>query len=201
MISYTTLTDKELTDLLNQQDELAYEAIYRRYWSAVYDFARKSARDEDDAKDIVQEIFASIYANIGKKDFSKIEIKPYLYQAVRYKTIDLFKKGLGKVSLTDSLAEYLNTYQTDSAEQTLIEKETVAMLEDEISRLPRKMREIFELARDRSLSRREIADITNLSEENVKKQIYNARKTLWKKLSKHFCFYLMIIIILIGRAL
>jgi RNA polymerase sigma-70 factor (ECF subfamily) len=49
-----------------------------------------------------------------------------------------------------------------SIEEYMNEKELISLVEKEVSKLPKKMREVFELSRNAGLSHREIADKLNL---------------------------------------
>jgi RNA polymerase sigma-70 factor, ECF subfamily len=198
MITYHTLTDRELTDLLNNRDVAAYEEIYNRYWKIMYGFARRMVQDHDQAKDIVQDAFTKLYANIGSTDFSHIQIAPYLYRTVKNIVIDLADRHKHREKYIHSLRDYLNAGQfvTDEAIQ---EKEIMRRIEEEIAQLPKKMRVIFELSRKEFMTRKEIADKINISEETVKKQIANAIKLLRSKLSMFFCISVMMLILLLNR--
>jgi RNA polymerase sigma factor (sigma-70 family) len=62
----------------------------------------------------------------------------------------------------------------------------LALIEKEIEALSPKMRQVFEMSRNTTLSRKEIAAELNLSEETVKSHIHHALKTLKTKLGPLF---------------
>jgi len=190
MNNYTTLKDDELTALLNEQDLRAYEEIYNRYWRIMFEFARKRMQDNDLAKDIVQDSFISLYSQIGKTDFRKISIASYLYKTVQNTAINHMVRDQRKNTYLASLRDFVNAGQYITDEQVR-EKEILRQIDEEVARLPRKMRAIFEMSRKGYMSRREIAEATNVSEETVKKQIANALKLIRNKLGMLFFFYLM----------
>lgn len=182
---YKLFTDTELADLLNQRDKIAFEEVYRRYWPILYHFARKMLQDNEQAKDIVQDTFTKLYLQVGVLDFQQIKLAPYLYALVRNAVITLINRNKLKNNYIVSFQNYVNAgeYVTDNQ---VLENEMQRQINEGIASLPPKMREIFELSRKANLSRKEIAETTRLSEETVKKQIYNAVKILRSKLSALF---------------
>ncbi|MNL17944.1 RNA polymerase sigma factor [compost metagenome] len=61
--------------------------------------------------------------------------------------------------------------------------ELTRLIDKEVSALPQKMKEIFEMSRNQELSHREIAAQLNISDHTVKKQINNAIKILRPKIT------------------
>ncbi len=70
------------------------------------------------------------------------------------------------------------------------EKQMKAIIEREISKLPKKMRIVFELSRNEHLSHKEIAETLNLSEQTVTDQIKKALKILRTRMG--MCFFLVL---------
>ncbi|MGD8376701.1 MAG: sigma-70 family RNA polymerase sigma factor [Acidobacteriota bacterium] len=55
----------ELLERCRRGDELAWEALVRRYQGRVYGLALHYVRDADEARDLAQEVFVRIYAKLG----------------------------------------------------------------------------------------------------------------------------------------
>jgi hypothetical protein len=70
MAAYGTYTDQELTALLKGGDERAYTEIYTRYWPLLFRHSLKMLHDEDQAMDVVQDIFTSLWFNRDVLDFN-----------------------------------------------------------------------------------------------------------------------------------
>ena len=73
-----------------------------------------------------------------------------------------------------------------SAQERLESEEQLLMLEDIIRRLPEKQRTIFQLREVEDLSYKQIAEVMNISEEQVKVNIFRARhkiKTFFERLA------------------
>lgn len=173
-------SDAALLELFQSGQMQAYEEVYRRYWSLLYIAACKILREEDEAKDIVQEVFLS-FLHKGPALQLTTSLSAYLYTAVRYKVLDRIKHLQVKETYFASLASYAEAAQL-LTDDRLLEKELVEKMEAAIRQLPDKMRVVFELSRQESLSHKEIAHLLQISDKTVKKQIANALKVLRIKL-------------------
>jgi len=174
------LSDETLLQEFQAGNTRAFEHIYNRYKGLLYVHAYKMLRDEDEAKDVVQELFAKLYtrANIV---FLKTTLSAYLYTSVRNRILDIIAHKRIKTVYLASLEEFVQrgVYTTD---QIMREKELAFQIEKEVSMLPDKMRLIFELSRKANLSHKEIAAKLDISDKTVKKQINNAIKLIKVKL-------------------
>lgn len=181
MDNYTDLADDVLLDLLTSGDHLAYKQIYQRYWAVLYRHARRMISDEEEAKDLIQDLFTNLWY---KADELKIEtsLSSYLYGTVRYQVFGLIDKRKVRQQHITSLQKFMKEaeFTTDT---TVRENELKRLIEREISMLPPKMREVFELSRKSQLNHREISQQMDISDQTVKKQIYNAVKILRLKFS------------------
>lgn len=173
---YPALSDTQLLQLFKSGDESAYEEIYRRYWSLIFIAGMKVLSDEDEVKDIVQDVFLSLWTNISTIQINN-SLNVYLYSAVRYKMLDRIRHNKVKGNYLLSLHDYSEAahHLTDGK---VIEKELITAIENAIALLPDKMRAVYELSRNEQLSHKEIARILNISDKTVKKQINNALKLL-----------------------
>lgn len=190
MAAHSTLLDNELVDLLKSGDQNAYTQIYDRYQGLLFVYACKITKDEDEAEDIVQEVFFYLWDK-RRTIFFKTSLSAYLYSAVRYKYFNLLDHKKVRANYAGSLQEFMEKGDVQ-ADHVIREKELTRLIEKEISLLPAKMREIFELSRKEHLSHKEIAEKLNLSEKTVKNQINNALKELRVKLGMFtFLLFLM----------
>jgi RNA polymerase sigma-70 factor (family 1) len=186
-----TLSDSELTNLLRESNHRAYTEIYNRYFTLLYTHAYKKLRDEEQAKDIVQDVFTSLWYKRDTNFIGK-NLAGYLYIAVRNKIFDLFAHEKVKDSHLLSLRDFISFGNTVSADYLIREKQLKAYIEKEIQGLSPKMRLIFEMSRKEHRSHKEIAAILNTTENNVSKQIQNALNVLRTKLGLVMYIYFLI---------
>ncbi|MDR6781573.1 RNA polymerase sigma-70 factor (family 1) [Pedobacter africanus] len=172
-------TDEELFVLLRTGDHDAYKQIFERFYGVLYLHALKILRDEDEAKDIVQELFELLWR---KKDTLLLNgsLSAYLYTATRNMVLNLIEHRKVKGRYLDSLKEFID--EDPCLPDALVrEKELKHIIEQEIEALPVKMGEIFKLSRTEHLSHKEIASQLQLSELTVKTQVKRALKILKPK--------------------
>jgi len=181
MSAYQKLSDGELTELLIKGDEAAFAEIYLRYWTIMYMHALKMLRNEEDARDVVQELFTSLWTK-GPAMTSSVNLSGYLYISVRNKVLDLIAQERVRTTHLDSLALYMETY-SDKTIEDITEREMMQALDLEIQQLPGKMRVIFEMRVKHHKTYKEIAEELNISDKTVKKQVSNAIKIIKPRLS------------------
>lgn len=180
---YKTYSDEELAERILEGDERAYVEVYDRYFGIIYAFSRKMLQDDDQAEDITQDIFLTLYEKMGC--LRVISLRAYLYQSARYALIDHSRKQQSRINYMAGLTDYYaqGVWCTDD---TVIENELRSQIEKQIDQLPVKMRTIFELSRKSYLNNKEIAAQVGISEGTVRLQIHHAIARLRSRLTIFF---------------
>lgn len=176
---YSNFSDEELTALLKQGDQIAFTEIYNRYWAEMYYHTFRMLKDEDSAKDVVQDVFSTLWLKSSALN-ANMKLSGHLYISVRNKVLNLVAQNKVRNDYLSSVAAFI----TQSVNDSLLfdEREIIEIVEAEIKNLPPRMREIFELSRKDNLSHKEIAEKLNLSDQTVKKQVHNALKIIKNKI-------------------
>ncbi len=181
MSDYKTLSDSDLVARLKTDDALAYTEIYERYYYLMFVFAYKKLRDEDLAKDIVQELFTNFWEKRdGINSFNNFAA--YLYTSIRNRVFDFIAHQNVSSKYLQSISEYSLTESNANTDHLIREKQLKAYIESAINELPIKMREVFLLSRKSELTYKEIAQKLSISERTVNNQISNALSRLKIKL-------------------
>jgi RNA polymerase sigma-70 factor (family 1) len=164
MSALLPLTDVELLALLRAGDRNAFTAIYERYNGLLYTFAYKLTADREAAKDIVQELFISLW---NKREETELTgaLNSYLYSAVRYRFL---KQVAHEKARTKYAEEFLLSMETATSQETVTEQELILKVEELLSHLPPKMARILAMNKLQHLSNKEIAEEMQLSEKTVK---------------------------------
>lgn len=187
MSVYNSYTDSELATLLIQDDRAAFAEIYERYWSILLNHALKMLGSEDEAKDVIQDVFSTLWQKRTTLEIHT-SLASFLYISVRYQVL--------KVIRHSKVAErYLSTLQRNIEEGLPAtdlpqERELAKRIEDGIRQLPPRMKEVFELSRIHGYSYREIAEKLDLADNTVKRQVSNALKILRIRLNQLLFFFL-----------
>jgi len=176
MNNYKGFSDSELFDLLKNNDQAAYLEIYDRYKVLLQNHAIRKLPEMDDVEDILQELFIDLWEKRANIHLTT-GLGNYLYTAVRNRIFNLFYKRQRQTNYLNSLTSVIEKgeYVTDI---TLREKEFSEIIRNEINLLPPRMKEVFLLHRNESLTYKEIADLLGTSELTVATQIKKSLKTL-----------------------
>lgn len=184
------IDDEEVLHAFQQGDRNAYELIYDKYWAILYRHARKMLQNDEEAKDVVQEVFVTFWLK-ARETTIHMPLGAFLYTTTRNKILDQIKHSKVKAKYMASLKDEMeNAVQPPDA---LVRQHDLAyQIELEIRMLPAKMREIFELSRKEYRSHKEISEYLNISDKTVKKQISNALHILKAKLGPLLIFFLFL---------
>ena len=180
MEKYGAYTDQVLAYRLKDGDRVAFGEIYRRYWPVLWTHALKMIRNEDDARDVIQELFVGLWERSEQLN-PEANLAGYLYTMLRNRILDLIEQQKVRAGHLESLAQYV-TRSDRTVLETIAEKELMQALSREVAQLPPRMRRIFELRTKEHLSYKEIAEHLDISDKTVKKQISNAIKIIRPKL-------------------
>lgn len=181
-------TDAVLLARLKVGDQDAFYEIYDRYSLTLLNHAQKKLRQREEARDIVQGVFAMLWqkrATLGKVR----NLSAFLYASVRNAVLNRFAHREVKDRYHRSMAEFQKVYPHD-ADHLIREKQLKEAIEQEIRGMPRRMQEVFELSRKEYLSHQEIAERLGISERTVASHITHALKILRDRFGVSVLFHL-----------
>jgi len=189
MSKYRGLSDFELIDMLKKDDQLAFAEIYDRYKAPLFIHAYNLVKDEDEAKDILQQVFVNFWASrdqiINSPNFAG-----YLYKSVKNKFLTQMAHRDVESKYLSSLADFATNGEC-LTDHRLREEQLWLIIDKELATLPVRMRLVFELSRKKHMSHKEIADELGITEKTVKNQINGTLKVLRTKLG--FFVYLLLL--------
>jgi RNA polymerase sigma-70 factor (ECF subfamily) len=180
MQPYPEFSDEKLFELFKQGDDNAYKLIYDRFTPLLYVHGYKFLRDHDEVKDVIQDLFMSIWNKRNEIQLSS-SLSAYLCSAAKNRILDRIAYHNVRSRYEESLQRFIDEahWVTD---QKVRENELRQLIEQEIKVLPAKMREVFELSRRDDLSYKQIAKQLDISDKTVKKHVSTAMKVLRIKL-------------------
>lgn len=146
------MTDKEY----KEQIDLHADDVLR--------YLAKNIKDGEVAKDILQDTFVSLWENKEKVEPSKI--KNWLFTVAHNNMLKLFRYN--KIRQNSFIEE-------NSSESNL---ENTQLIDQLLKQLPHRMRQCLMLKDWQGFSIKEIAEILDISEENVKINIFRAKVKL-----------------------
>ena len=145
-----------------------YNKTVELYSDNVFRFVLKNIRDEEKAKDIVQDSFVKLWQKADEVDFNKS--KSYLFTTAYRTMIDLIRRDK-KQGNWDELSEKSYSHQKQYTGLSEV-------LQEALSRLPENQRSVIMLRDYEGYDYNEIAEITQLTLSQVKVYIFRGRKVL-----------------------
>lgn len=148
------------------------DKIYDEYYYKIYNWAIKKTNNKDDAEDLTNNVFLSIFEYLNKNiSVEKIE---NLIWKIAYNLWCTKAKEYIKEKNNASYDEiFQNGYEINMIDK-IIYKEIITNLDD--IGLTENEKKSFELYYINDLSIKEISNILNNKESNIKYYLYNARK-------------------------
>lgn len=186
MPSYSTLPDMDLVALLNEGDKSAFTEIYNRYWKKLFVVASYRLNCLEDAEEVVQHIFTSLWQRRETLALSS-NLHNYLSISVKYRVIKMLNKYYHHQQY---IRQLIPNELDDSTQQTIAFDELKEVLEQYISELPEKCRLVFQLSREQGYTQKQIAMELRISEKTVEGHLGKAYKSLRSKLA-HFLYTLL----------
>lgn len=195
-VNYKSLSDSELVVRMRGKDYSAFEEIVERYSPRVMRLAIKMSKNREDAQDILQDTFVSVYKNIenfrGESALSSWIFRiaaNFALMKIRSKRYDSLSDSLDENPNMDvnSLAEHSHSESdwSEQAERLLLRKELREQIDRAIEMLPDDYRMVFLLKDVDGLSNEEIGDALNLSIPAVKSRLHRARLFLRREISRY----------------
>lgn len=185
----TSLDKKILLEELNAGSYKAFTVLYESYWETLFLYVQRIIHNEDEAKDIIQDTFLTIWNLKGRLGHIH-SFKAYALTIAGRKALHYIRAHGNKTELTDEFIVFLKDHEPDALDQ-LIKNELAGFVTQEIDKLPERMRETFKKSRDEGLSNREIAALMEVSDQTVKKQINYSLRHLRLGLSKFYSFLII----------
>lgn len=168
--------DAVLLARLMNADYSAFDEIYERHWKTLLEIAIKKIGDMDVAMDLVQDLFVDLWQRRHMINIHS-ELRAYLISALYHKLFQYFRrKGVHEkhveqysLMLQDGLQDM---FPLDGYEENYTE--VLVAIEQSIVEMPDRMRAVFNLKYQRSLSNHEIAEQLGISLQTVKNQLSKA---------------------------
>ncbi|MDQ8202268.1 sigma-70 family RNA polymerase sigma factor [Pelagicoccus sp. SDUM812003] len=187
-------TDLALLDELRKGRDSALNELMVRWQRPLLSFAYRYVQSEEDARDLVEELFVRVYRNRDRfRQGTKFSAWAFTSLSNLCKNFERWKRrhpAFAKDSLTDdwatkegSLHPQVETGEADQPDQRALSNERIAIVKEAIEKLPHDLRVTLILYQYESLSYKEIGEIVGCSVKGVETRLYRARKALRNILS------------------
>lgn len=161
----------------------AFDQLYKLHWLLVYNEAYRRLRNQDEAENITQDVFMTIWEN--RKSSTIRNFKAYLYVLTKNKTLNFIVKNKPALiaDYEDQLLDQLSPLHE------LLIKEAKSRVSSKILSLPPQQKIIFALHYEDNKSTDEIAELMGISVKTVRNHLSRAATTIRSVLKILFLFF------------
>jgi RNA polymerase sigma-70 factor (ECF subfamily) len=166
--------DKKLIIQLNNNGVEAFDSLFLQYSEKLYCFAFSLLKNNEDAKEIVQEAFVRVWEKRKQIDSSK-SFKSFLFTVSYNLIVDQLRHRLKDKQYREFLIDYIGAEKIElhtNIDYNIIKSKIRGAVEE----LPEKRKQIYVLSREVGLSHKEIASKLGISTKTVENQIGLALK-------------------------
>ena len=158
----------------NKQSSLVFEQLFKQHYRTLCFHAMSLVNDLDASKDIVHDVFLSLWYHRASIDFTR-PIFPYLFSLTRNRALNYLEhKKIQNNHVRQHLADDpTDTLSDDSAREELLER-----ILARIELLPERCSQVMKLSFIECKKYKEIAEELNISVNTVKTHITTGLKTL-----------------------
>lgn len=173
-------------------DHPSFEALHQHFAPPLLRFTRRLVGSEEEAEDIVQESFMTLYLNLGQIDPPE-KLRPFLYRVARNRCYDRLRRSgryeqidwdeeraPARVRLSFSADQNRQADADDAVHWLLLHLEVKQAMEA----LPELQRQTLLLFADEGLSYGEIAEVMDVSIGTVKSRLFHAKRGLRRLLRR-----------------
>ena len=173
-----------------------FKTIYDEYYLKIFLYIKRMV-GENDAEDVVQDVFNKV--NSGLRSFQgTAKLSTWIYRIATNTAIDKIRSAAYKHSSQHvSIEEDANhehqaiseDYKPPSTDQIVIQKEMTECINEYLDTLPPDYKTIITLSELEGMTNREVAEILDISVDNVKIRLHRARARLKSILNEVCALY------------
>jgi len=177
---------------LKEGDITAFEMFFKTYYQPLCNYAYTFIQDRDEAEEIVQSAFLSVWEKRDTLDI-KTSLKSYLYTMVRNTSLNVIKHEKIKQKYVGE-AMAIEDRSHEGVAQAVLSSELEDRIQMAMEVLPEQCRLVFKLSRFEELKYAEIAEQLDISIKTVENHMGKALKIMREQLKD----YLPLLIVLMN---
>lgn len=151
-----------------------YNDCVREFADRLYRFALKNVGDSDLAQDFVQDAFERLWVRVDTVDYHRV--KSYLFRTIVNLQIDRSRR--------QKLQNQHLSGLSDAIEQPRVAHDVQKLIDEGVAKLTEIQRMVLTLRDYEGYTYQEIAEMTNISVDQVKVYIFRARRFLKQYIGK-----------------
>jgi RNA polymerase sigma-70 factor (ECF subfamily) len=181
-------TDKALAVEIKKGNSKAFKKLYDRYHKQLYYLAKNYLKDQNLARDAVQEVFLKFWNKRENLDHSS-SVSGFLFVMLKNHLLNMMRDEHKRQKVIEEVKRMTaNNEFANVVEEEIAYSEYKNIIENGLAKLSPAQKEVFELRSFEGLSNAEVAEKKHVSEHTVKTQYYLSSKFIRSHLKKHAGF-------------
>jgi RNA polymerase sigma factor (sigma-70 family) len=174
------MQDDELIAGCLEGSQHHFKVLYDKYAYSLYGICRRYSKDEDEAKDVLQDGFIKVFTQLKTFDSNKGLFEGWLKRIIVNQAIDGYRKKKAMINSmpADEVSDEIPDDVVETDEFDFSHEELLGMIRE----LPDGYRTVFNLFVMENLGHRDIAGLLGISENTSKTQFFKARNLLKGKI-------------------
>lgn len=160
----------------------SFKYIVEAFQDYIYSIVFRIVADQSEAQDITQDTFLKFWKTINRFD-ENLPIQPYLKKIAVNLCYDQLKANERRLNKHNA-HEFLREKESDTLEHSLINKDQIHFVMKFMEQLSSKQRMVFMLSDVEGNSLKEITEMLHMTYEQVKSNLYYARRKMRESLIK-----------------
>lgn len=163
-------------------DRATFEVVYQLYWEKVYTILYNQLREAEPAREIVQDIFKSLWER--RETLIMENAEHYLIRAAKLKAFEYIRNKVSrekhihmKMSSCDS--------STNCTEEHILFNSLKGKVNDIVDTLPCQCRRVYRMSMEEGMANKEIAQALLITERAVAYHMAKATSTLRLELAEY----------------
>lgn len=173
--------DTELIEALRSGQPKAFRFLINTYHKKLCTYAYTLCKSEDQAEDIVQNVFLKLWKKRHKLQNIR-RLSSFLYKSVYNEFIDQYRQSKKVMSLEKKHIETLSLVLEEESDEIM--DQLIKTIGKEIDNLPKKCKKTFLLSTKEGLTNLEISEYLDVSIKTVEAHMTKAYKILRAKIKK-----------------
>ncbi len=165
-------TNKELLVRIQDGNMVAFYQLYNRYSRRLYGFVIRYIKREEDAEEIVQDVFVKIWESRSKIDVYA-SFESFLFTIAYNTTISLLRKRASEERYLEHVKRLQQVTSAPDLNDEIHYNELHQNVKKLLDQLTPRQREIYRLSREEGFTHEEIAKHLGISILTVKKHMTN----------------------------
>lgn len=182
-IHSSMVPEEDLVQLIRQNDSIAFDLLYKKYWNRLLHFAFRYVKDGYVCQEIVQELFVQLHTS-GPRLKINSSLSAYLFVSIRNRVYNYLRnRALYQKHIALAAKRIMASH--NNVEQAINFMDLQSKINDTLCSMPEKYRTVYLLHDKNQYTVKKISEVLNRPVNTVEKQLRKAMYILRDRLVLH----------------